>query len=59
MKNEEKENGPQLLGLWSKSLKFWAELVNNAENGINQFYQRYHNHLDSSIINTEWTSEEE
>jgi hypothetical protein len=29
--------------------------VNNVESGTYIIYVRYHNHLDSSILRTEWT----
>ncbi len=35
-----------------------VEQENNADRGIKLIKSRYHNHLDSSILRTEWTKEE-
>lgn len=44
---------------WQKSIIYLTALASSAEKGTWPSIPRYHNHLDSAILRTEWSPEEE
>lgn len=53
------QNGARQLKKWLKSIRCLIVQESNADKGKTLLYIRYHNHLDSTILRTEWTPEEE
>ncbi len=53
------QNGARQLKKWLKSIRCLIVQENNADKGKTLLQIRYHNHLDSTILRTEWTTEEE